>query len=182
MGNFLPRCRNPDGDRASVRIGRHVPPENSGNIALSRTSPWSISKAQGKPSSFTHRSTGFPSLWSRAAITRDRHGQGPHELPPRTNRVYTVDGVSTAGLGASPRSQESAHGRDRVARSSWRPQLLIGALAPPPHRCAPWSRPLLRRETVRIPHTDPPMHLYRVAPDLFGNRAPERADWVGRPW
>jgi hypothetical protein len=66
-----------------VRIGRHVPPENSGNIALSRTSPWSISKALGKPSSFTHRSTGFLSLWSRAAITRDRHGQGPHELPSR---------------------------------------------------------------------------------------------------
>jgi hypothetical protein len=47
--------------------------------------------------------------------------------PPRMNHVYTVDGVSTAGLGASPRSQESAHGRDRVARSSWRPQWLTGA-------------------------------------------------------
>jgi hypothetical protein len=47
--------------------------------------------------------------------------------PPRTNRVYIVDGVSAAGLGASPRSQESAHGRDRVARSSWRPQWLTGA-------------------------------------------------------
>jgi hypothetical protein len=46
---------------------------------------------------------------------------------PRTNHVYTVDGVSTAGLGASPCSQESAHGRDRVARSSWRPQWLTGA-------------------------------------------------------
>jgi hypothetical protein len=51
-----------------VRIGRHVMPENSGNIALSRTSPWSISKDQGKPSSFTHRSTGFLSLWSRATV------------------------------------------------------------------------------------------------------------------
>jgi hypothetical protein len=47
--------------------------------------------------------------------------------PLRTNHMYTVDGVSTAGLGASPRSQESAHGRDRVARSSWRPQWLTGA-------------------------------------------------------
>jgi hypothetical protein len=47
--------------------------------------------------------------------------------PPRMNHVYTVDGVSTAGLGASLRSQESAHGRDRVARSSWRPQWLTGA-------------------------------------------------------
>ena len=59
------------------------------------------------------------------AVSREKRATAMD--PPRTNRVYIVDGVSAAGLGASPRSQESAHGRDRVARSSWRPQWLTGA-------------------------------------------------------
>jgi hypothetical protein len=59
-----------------------------------------------------------------------------------------------------------------------RHQLLIRALATPPHPCAPWLRPLLRRDTVRTPLTDPPMRLHRVAPDWFGNRVPMRRDGV----
>jgi hypothetical protein len=87
--------------------------------------------------------------------------------------------VVAGSLTASPVVRPWLLGGNRLLR--WH-QLLIGALAPPPHRCAPWLCPLLRRDTVRTPHTDPPMHLHRVELDHLGIVHRNAQIGVGRPW